>query len=94
MKTFIYEVTKSPERACGDRVTVYRVKHNLPEMIGHKDEQNAYRYHWQGESREAHGIIGEYLNLSKKKYDPRRQNVTAPDIAIYALGSNWNEAQG
>jgi hypothetical protein len=54
MKTYIFNETKSPKRGYQIRITVYRVKHNQPHMIGSSDHQSGA---WMGARAQACGII-------------------------------------
>jgi len=87
MKTFIYETSDSPKLGYNVRVTVYRVKNNVPHEIGHSDHNTAA---WKGASGCAGSIISKHLRIRTgfNGYD-----FTRNDIAVYKLGSTWNEVR-
>ncbi len=57
MKTYLFIKTNSPKRGMDVRISVYRVKHNQPQLIGCSDHQTAS---WMGERTEAVRIIHDF----------------------------------
>ena len=64
MKTYFYTETPSPLRGFDVRITVWRIKQNTPELVGHSDSQTAS---WYGARGEAQRIISVHDNIPMEK---------------------------